>query len=65
MKITGDQMLVKKINKSIVLDTIRRHAPLSRARVSEVTGLNKATVSNLVADLISDDLVQEIGPGHH
>ncbi|MBY0116352.1 ROK family protein [Paenibacillus xylanexedens] len=63
MKITGDQMLVKKINKSIVLDTIRRHAPLSRARVSEVTGLNKATVSNLVADLISDDLVQEIGPG--
>ncbi len=27
MKITGDQMLVKKINKSIVLDTIRRHAP--------------------------------------
>ena len=48
MKITGDQMLVKKINKSIVLDTIRRHAPLSRARVSEVTGLNKATVSNLV-----------------
>lgn len=63
MKITGDQMLVKKINKSIVLDTIRRHAPLSRAKLSEVTGLNKATVSNLVADLISDELVQEIGPG--
>lgn len=56
-------MLVKKINKSIVLDTIRRHAPLSRAKLSEVTGLNKATVSNLVADLISDELVQEIGPG--
>lgn len=63
MKITGDQMLVKKINKSIVLDTIRRHAPLSRAKLSEVTGLNKATVSNLVADLISEELVQEIGPG--
>ncbi|KAF4324964.1 hypothetical protein G195_001707 [Phytophthora kernoviae 00238/432] len=56
-------MLVKKINKSIVLDTIRRHAPLSRARVSEITGLNKATVSNLVADLINDELLQEIGPG--
>lgn len=63
MKITGDQMLVKKINKSIVLDTIRRHAPLSRARVSELTGLNKATVSNLVADLINDELLEEIGPG--
>ena len=28
-----------------------------------MTGLNKATVSNLVADLINDELVQEIGPG--
>ncbi|AJS60159.1 ROK family protein [Paenibacillus sp. IHBB 10380] len=63
MKITGDQALVKKINKSIVLDTIRRHNPLSRVRVSEITGLNKATVSNLVLELIETHLVQEIGPG--
>ncbi|MGF7048309.1 putative NBD/HSP70 family sugar kinase [Paenibacillus sp. DS2015] len=63
MKITGDQALVKKINKSIVLDTIRQHNPLSRVRVSEITGLNKATVSNLVLELIDNHLVQEIGPG--
>ncbi|WP_410512377.1 ROK family transcriptional regulator [Paenibacillus sp. BR2-3] len=63
MKVTGDQALVKKINKSIVLHTIRKHSPLSRARVSEMTGLNKATVSNLVAELCQQELVTEAGPG--
>lgn len=63
MKVTGDQALVKKINKSIVLHMIRKHSPLSRARVSEMTGLNKATVSNLVAELCQQELVIESGPG--
>jgi predicted NBD/HSP70 family sugar kinase len=63
MKITGDQALVKKINISIVLDTIRRHGPLSRIKVSELTGLNKATISNLVLELLDNHLVEEIGPG--
>lgn len=62
-RITGDQALVKKINTSIILDTIRRHAPISRAKVSELTGLNKATVSNLVQELSAHHLLQEIGPG--
>lgn len=61
--ITGDQALVKKINLSIVLNTIIRFAPLSRVKVSELTGLNKATVSNLVQELCDKHLVQEIGPG--
>ncbi|MFC3749911.1 ROK family protein [Paenibacillus sp. GCM10012306] len=63
MKVTGDQALVKKINKSIVLHTIRKHSPISRAKVSEMTGLNKATVSNLVAELCNEQLVTEAGPG--
>ncbi|KGE20992.1 ROK family transcriptional regulator [Paenibacillus wynnii] len=63
MKVTGDQALVKKINKSIILHMIRKHSPLSRARVSEMTGLNKATVSNLVAELCQQELVIEAGPG--
>ncbi|CQR58303.1 ROK family transcriptional regulator [Paenibacillus riograndensis] len=63
MKVTGDQALVKKINKSIILHTIRKHSPVSRARVSEMTGLNKATVSNLVSELCGQELVTEAGPG--
>lgn len=60
---TGDQNLVKKINKSIILNVIQDQCPLSRARISEVTGLNKATVSSLVNELITENLVHEIGPG--
>lgn len=63
VRVTGDQALVKKINKSLILHTIRKEAPLSRARVSEMTGLNKATVSNLVAELCQEQLVLEVGPG--
>ncbi|MDQ0089421.1 putative NBD/HSP70 family sugar kinase [Paenibacillus anaericanus] len=63
MKITGDQQLIKKMNKTIVLDTIRKQQPLSRADISSAIGLNKATVSSLVSELIESQLVTEIGPG--
>ncbi|WP_168123645.1 ROK family transcriptional regulator [Paenibacillus sp. HB172176] len=63
MKPTGDLTLIKKMNTSIVLDAVIKNAPLSRARISELTGLNKATVSSLVQDLIDNQLVVEIGPG--
>ncbi|RCX18204.1 putative NBD/HSP70 family sugar kinase [Fontibacillus phaseoli] len=63
MKITGDQQLIKKMNKSIVLDTIRQRQPLSRADIAAGIGLNKATVSSLVSELINSNLVTEIGPG--
>lgn len=62
-KPTGDAALIKKINKAIVLECVLKQAPLSRAQISERTGLNKATVSNLVQELIAADLVKEIGTG--
>ncbi|MFD1172335.1 ROK family protein [Oceanobacillus picturae] len=60
---TGDQTLVKQINKSIVLGTIEKKGPISRAQISKETGLNKATVSTMVSDLIADELVNELGQG--
>ncbi|MDB5054234.1 MAG: hypothetical protein JWM44_2284 [Bacilli bacterium] len=63
MKITGDLNLVKKINTSIVLEMIIRQNPISRARISELTGLTKATVSSLVSDLIESKMVNESGMG--
>lgn len=63
MQTTGDQQLVKKINKTIVLDTIIGHSPLSRAQLSGMTGLHKGTVSSLVNELIEEKLVYEIGLG--
>ncbi|WP_258881570.1 ROK family protein [Paenibacillus sp. sptzw28] len=55
--------MIKKINTAIVLESVLKSAPLSRAQISEFTGLNKATVSSLVQDLIDSHLVIEIGPG--
>jgi glucokinase-like ROK family protein len=63
MKQTGDLNLVKRMNKTIVLNHIRYDAPLSRAKIAELTGLTKATVSSLVGELIEQGLVREIGEG--
>jgi len=63
MKPTGDLALIKKINTAIVLEAVLGYAPLSRAQISALTGLNKATVSSLVQDLIDNHLVVENGPG--
>src|SRR5699024_1706329 len=60
---TGDQNLIKKINKTIVLKAIKEKAPISRAQISKETGLNKATVSTMVSELINDSLVSEMGAG--
>lgn len=60
---TGDQSLVKQINKSIVFHTIKNKGPISRAQISKETGLNKATVSTMVSELIQETFIQEIGAG--
>jgi glucokinase-like ROK family protein len=57
--LTGNQEKVRKINKSIVLNMLRLHAPISRAQVANLTGLNRGTVSNIVNVLIEEGLVFE------
>lgn len=64
MKRTGDQSFIKELNKSIVLNLLRFQSPISRAQISQMTGLNKATVSLLVNELIQDNLILEVGHGH-
>ncbi|WP_102272507.1 ROK family transcriptional regulator [Cytobacillus massiliigabonensis] len=63
MTLTGDQFLVKEINKTLVLEAIRQHSPVSRSELYRLTGLNKSTVSNLVNELIESHFVYETGPG--
>jgi len=61
--ITADQMLVKKINQKLILKEIVANSPISRAKLSETTGLNKSTVSSQVNTLIEKNLIFEIGQG--
>lgn len=59
---TADQALVKKMNKALILEQIIENAPISRAKLSEITGLNKATVSSQVSSLLQKDIIYETGP---
>jgi glucokinase-like ROK family protein len=58
---TGDQALVRQINLSAILSHLRENAPISRAALAEITGLNKTTVSSLVSELIENQFVHEVG----
>lgn len=51
--------LMRQMNRSLVLNTVRLAGPISRAQISRESGLCAATVSGLVADLIQEDLVFE------
>src|ERR1700679_1424410 len=48
-------------NRSLVMQTLYREGQLSRADIARETGLTRVTVSDLVADLIGENLVIEIG----
>jgi predicted NBD/HSP70 family sugar kinase len=56
---------VRATNLAVVLRHVRIHAPCSRADIAAATGLNKATVSSLVADLIERRLLRETGLAEH
>jgi len=60
---TWNQSVVKKGNKTIVLETIIESFPISRAKIANRTGLNKGTVSSLVQELLDEKLIDESGPG--
>jgi predicted NBD/HSP70 family sugar kinase len=52
---------VRTTNLAVVLGFVRAHAPCSRADIAASTGLNKATVSSLVGELIDRRLLRETG----
>lgn len=63
--ITGDGAYIKKINRSLILSKIIEHGMISRADLSKITGLNKATISVQVANLLAEELVVETKQEHN
>ncbi|MEQ6390603.1 ROK family transcriptional regulator [Bacillaceae bacterium S4-13-58] len=57
----GNKELIKDINMSVVIDAIRKNAPISRSDVAVRTGLSLSTITNMVEELKEQDLVYEIG----
>jgi len=60
MKTTGDQQLVKRINRSVLMRLLRNQPSRSRAQLANHSGLTKSTVSLLVRELIDEGWLSEI-----
>ncbi|TCO42270.1 putative NBD/HSP70 family sugar kinase [Kribbella antiqua] len=56
---TADHTDIRATNLAAVLGFLRREAPCSRAAIASGTGLNKATVTSIVGDLLDRRLVRE------
>lgn len=63
MMIKQNQAQLRTHNTSLVLETILRDQPISRAELARVTFLNKVTVSDIVKELLDNNLIEEIGMG--
>lgn len=61
MQSTGDQQLVKRINRSVLLRLLRSQGGMSRAQLAQASGLTKTTVSQLARELIDEAWVSETG----
>jgi glucokinase-like ROK family protein len=53
----------KNHNKRLILKTIYDQLETSRADIARITGLTRPTVSSIVAELIEEGLVEEVGQG--
>ena len=58
-----DSRAMREVNRSIVLDIIRRGGKVSRTDLAKRSALTKPTVSAIVDDLIARGIVQEVGFG--
>ena len=56
-----EHLHVRRHNLSLVLRMLASQGPRSRAGIAATTGLTRATVSSLVADLMARGLVKEVG----
>jgi predicted NBD/HSP70 family sugar kinase len=61
---TGDAAFIKKINRSIIIKKIIEEGMISRADLSKITNLTRATISAQVADLIEEGLLIETSQEH-
>lgn len=61
---TGDASYIRKLNRGLILKNIIEHGMISRADLSKTIGLNKATISVQVADLLEENLIYETQQEH-
>ena len=53
--------MVRRQNRSLVLRILLHHGPISRIEICQLTGLTPATISNVVGELLEQQLAVELG----
>ncbi len=57
----GNKQLIKDLNRSLVIEKIRKDGPISRTDISKALNLGLSTITNIVEELENDNLVFETG----
>lgn len=52
------------VNRSLVLRALCDHGPLSRADLARMAGVTRATIGNIIQDLLASGMVEELEPRH-
>ncbi|UAL53642.1 ROK family transcriptional regulator [Bacillus sp. CMF21] len=63
MRRTGDLKLIQELNRSIILDMIRKEAPISRSEIAKRINISPTTVTSAVNELMNEGFVREDGIG--
>ena len=56
-----NQEMIRNTNRRLVLEYIVNNPPISRADLAKQLQLTKATISNIVQELLDRNLILEIG----
>ena len=59
----GDNQAIREINRSIILDLVRRAGRVSRTELARRSKLTKPTVSTIIDEFIGEGTVREVGLG--
>jgi len=57
----GDQDLVRRQNRAIIINLLRLNGPLSRTDIADRAGLAPSCLTRLVRELLAEDVVVEVG----
>ena len=63
IRMIADQGLMRGLNRALVLGILRREGRVSRADLAKHSGISRSTISSIVAALLEDHLVRELGTG--
>ncbi|OEH56463.1 transcriptional regulator [Oceanobacillus sp. E9] len=63
MSRTGNLKLIQELNRSLILDTIRKKGPISRTDIAKKLKISPTTVTTAVSELIDGKIVYEDGMG--